>query len=224
MAINILVIDDDARGVRYMMDNLIHADVAGIIGSIVVDDGVTKVETLEKFDVGKYGTKFNVALIDYQLTCSFTGILVSAWISLYLKIPRLTLSTAAYPGDPDYFNGQILKNEITDDPNSVIQRIKECVEGYDAEVWLNWQHRDLVLQYQKMLEEVDPDSKPEFTAIQKLLDHFEKILDTRQEERIKCSLIYEQSTSEYVKMREKNEKQMLELNEKLNHYLEEMKK
>ena len=42
MAINILVIDDDVRSVKYMMKNLKRADDAGVLGTIVVDDKVTR--------------------------------------------------------------------------------------------------------------------------------------------------------------------------------------
>ena len=88
------------------------------------------------------------------MSSSFTGILVSAWIALYLQIPRLTLTTASYPGNPAYFNGSILKNEITDSPEVVIQRILECVENYNAELWLAKQHQELVAEYQHMLNQL----------------------------------------------------------------------
>ena len=223
MAINILVIDDDVRSVNYMMKNLKRADEADVLGAIVVDDKVTRLDTLEKFDVSGYDTTFDVALIDYQLTCTFTGILVSAWIALDLKIPRLTLTTAAYPGNPDYFNGAILKNEITDSPKDVIQRIASCVDSYNAEVWLDKQHQALVSQYQELLKEDSAESQPEFSEIQILLDRFEKILDAQQEEKIRGILMYENATSDFVKRQEENEKKLAELNSKLNHYLGEIK-
>lgn len=223
MAINILVIDDDKRIVMRLMNNLKRADESGVLGIIEVDDDVTKVDTLEKYDISHYETAFDVALIDYQLTCSFTGILVSAWIALYLKIPRLTLTTAAYPGNPDYFNGSILKNEITDSPKDVIKRIVKCVDNYNSALWLNKQHQALVFQYQELLKGENPEARPEFSAIQALLDQFEKILDEQQEEKLKKSLLYEQNTNEFIKREEKNEKKLSELNAKLNHYLEEIK-
>ena len=122
-----------------------------ILGEIQVDDSVIKLETVENYDISHFETTFDVALIDYQLSSSFTGILVSAWIALYLQIPRLTLTTASYPGNPAYFNGSILKNEITDSPEVVIQRILECVENYNAELWLAKQHQELVAEYQHKL-------------------------------------------------------------------------
>ena len=119
------------------MNNLKRADDSQIIGTIEVDDSITQLDTIEKYDVSHFGTTFDIALIDYQLTCSFTGILVSAWIALYLGIPRITLTTAAYPGNPDYFNGSILKNEITDTPREALQKIVECVDHYNSELWLS---------------------------------------------------------------------------------------
>lgn len=224
MAINVLVIDDEKKGVNYMMNNLKRADDTGVLGTIIVDDEVTKLDNLEKFDISHYGLKFDVALIDYQLTCTFTGILVSAWIALYLKIPRLTLTSAAYPGNPDYFNGAILKNEITDAPKNVIRRIANCVENYNAELWLDKQHQALVSEYQELLREDGAEARPEFSEIQTLLDRFEKILDAQQEEKIKGILLYEKDTSNFVKRQEENEKKLSDLNSMLNHYLEEIKK
>lgn len=137
MPINVLVIDDDKRIVERLMKNLKRMDSNKILGEIYVDDTITELENIEKYDVSDFKNKIDVALIDYQLSCSFTGILVSAWIALDLGIPRLTLTTAAYPGNPEYFNGSILKQEITDSPGIVIERIKECVECYNSELWLN---------------------------------------------------------------------------------------
>ena len=154
MAINILVIDDDRKMAERLMRGLQRADKENILGEIQVDDSVIKLETVENYDISHFETTFDVALIDYQLSSSFTGILVSAWIALYLQIPRLTLTTASYPGNPAYFNGSILKNEITDSPEVVIQRILECVENYNAELWLAKQHQELVAEYQHMLHTI----------------------------------------------------------------------
>lgn len=153
MAINILVIDDDRKMAERLMRGLQRADKENVLGEIQVDDSVIKLETVENYDISHFETTFDVALIDYQLSSSFTGILVSAWIALYLQIPRLTLTTASYPGNPAYFNGSILKNEITDSPEVVIQRILECVENYNSELWLAKQHQELVAEYQHMLDD-----------------------------------------------------------------------
>lgn len=95
MAINILVIDDDRKMAERLMRGLQRADKENILGEIQVDDSVIKLETVENYDISHFETTFDVALIDYQLSSSFTGILVSAWIALYLQIPRLTLTTAS---------------------------------------------------------------------------------------------------------------------------------
>ena len=181
MPINVLVIDDDKRIVERLMKNLKRMDSNKILGEIYVDDTITELENIEKYDVSDFKNKIDVALIDYQLSCSFTGILVSAWIALDLGIPRLTLTTAAYPGNPEYFNGSILKQEITDSPGIVIERIKECVECYNSELWLNKQHHALVIEYQNLLKEGDRTSEFDLNAIQNILDKFERILDDRQE-------------------------------------------
>lgn len=133
-----------------------------------------------------------------------------------------TLTTAAYPGNPAYFNGSILKDEITDTPEVVIKRIADCVDNYNVELWLTKQHQALVSEYQKLLKDVDFADQQELSSIEKLLDRFEKILDSRQEERIKKSLIYERETDEFIKRQKENEEKLSELHLRLNRYLEEI--
>ena len=82
MAINILVIDDDVKTVERIMHTLVRADSNSTIGDIIVDDSIAKESTdIEEYDPeNAFQTHFDIVLIDYQLGCSFTGILVSAWI------------------------------------------------------------------------------------------------------------------------------------------------
>lgn len=190
MAINILIIDDDKRTLTRLANNLKRADTGNALGAIEIDDSIIYLDMVEKYDVSNYNIPFDVALIDYQLTSTFTGILVSAWIALHLRIPRMALSTATYPGDPSYFNGAILKKEITDAPEEVIQRIVECVETYKSDEWLGNQHKLLVDQYQCLLKA--NDNAPELSHIESLLDRFERILDTQQDSEIKKVLACEQ--------------------------------
>lgn len=193
MALNILIIDDDKRPLMRLVDNLKRADTEKVLGAVEIDDSIVHLDMVEKYDVSKYNTRFDVALIDYQLTSSFTGILVSAWIALHLRIPRMALSTAPYPGDSSYFNGAILKREITDAPASVIQRIADCVETYNSDEWLNNQHKQLVEQYQFLLK--TNSNAPELSQLESLLDRFERILDAQQDSEIKKALAYEQLTA-----------------------------
>jgi hypothetical protein len=194
MAINVLIIDDDKRPVTRLVSNLRRADTGNALGVIEIDDTIVQLDMVEKYDVSKFNTTFDVALIDYQLTSSFTGILISAWIALHLRIPRMALSTAAYPGDPSYFNGAILKKEITDAPMEVIQRIVECVETYNSDEWLNNQHKLLVEQYQCLLKV--NNNTPELSQIEELLDRFERILDEKQDSAIKKVLAYESAVTD----------------------------
>ena len=223
MAINILVIDDDRKIAERLMRGLQRADKENILGEIKVDDSIIELETVENYDISHFETTFDVALIDYQLISTFTGILVSAWIALHLQIPRLTLTTASYPGNPAYFNGFILKNEITDAPEVVIQRISECVENYNAELWLAKQHQELVAEYQHMLDDDGLINQEELKSIELILDRFEKILDAHQEERIKRANLYERAKDEFAKKQQANEEKLSKLYEELNRYLEEMK-
>lgn len=220
MAINILIIDDDKRPVTRLVSNLRRADTGNALGVIEIDDSIVQLDMVEKYDVSKFNTAFDVALIDYQLTSSFTGILISAWIALYLRIPRMALSTAAYPGDPSYFNGSILKKEITDAPTEVIQRIIDCVETYNSDEWLNNQHKLLVEQYHSLLQA--SNNAPELAQIEELLDRFERVLDVQQDTEIKKILAYEQQTEGYQQKTCDFDKRFATLSQQLQKYQEEL--
>lgn len=220
---NVLVIDDDVKISERLMGNLRRADHAGVLGIIKVDDTVIKLDSVEEYDISQYDVKYDVALIDYQLSTTFTGILVSAWIALHLKIPRLTLTSAAYPGDPAYFNGSILKNEIVDTPQEVIRRIVECVENYEADVWLSNQHQELVAEYQRLLKCDGVLDRQYLVQVEGLLDRFERILDVHQEEHIKKVSMHEKEQDSFKKRQRENEEKLAELYRKYDMYLEAIK-
>ena len=130
----------------------------------------------------------------------------------------------SYPGNPEYFNGSILKQEITDSPGIVIERIKECVECYNSELWLNKQHHALVIEYQNLLKEGDRTSEFDLNAIQNILDKFERILDDRQERELQKILSYENIKDDFSKKEQENEKKLSDLNKKLEKCLEALGK
>ena len=105
----------------------------------------------------------------------------------------------------------------------VIQRILECVENYNAELWLAKQHQELVAEYQHMLDDDGLINQDELKSIEHILDRFEKILDAHQEERIKRANLYERAKDEFAKKQQANEEKLSKLYEELNRYLEEMK-
>lgn len=220
MAINILIIDDDKRPVTRLVSNLRRADTGNVLGTIEVDDSIVQLDMVEKYDTSKFNTTFDIALIDYQLTSTFTGILISAWIALHLRIPRMALSTAAYPGDPSYFNGAILKKEITDSPAAVIQHIVDCVETYNSDEWLNNQHKVLVEQYHSLLQA--NNNVPQLAQIEGLLDRFERVLDAQQDTEIKKILAYEQQTGAYQQKTCDFDKRFADLSLQLRKYQEEL--
>lgn len=220
MPINILVIDDDKKIVDRLMTILRRADQGHVLGIIEVDDSIVQLNTVEEYNISQFNTAFDVALIDYQLTSTFTGILVSAWIALYLRIPRITLSTADYPGDPSYFSASILKREITDAPETVIQRIQECVDTYKSDEWLGRQHRALVKEYQTLLSE---NNTTQLTQLETILDRFERILDAKQDSKIKACLAYEYSKDSFIEKEKAYEMRFNELYTQLQQYQEALK-
>ena len=222
MSFNILVIDDDKTVVERLMKNLKRADEADVIGEIRIDDSLAKESELENYDpTNKFGIKFDVVLIDYQLGCTFTGILVSAWMSLIMKVPRITLNTAPYPGGTNYFNDFILKREITDTPTEVLQKIIGCIENYDEAKWLEEQHKLLVQQYQRILKEKTGTPNSLLANLENLLDKFEKIIDSKQEATIKQVLATEEKNEEFLTKLQNNEMKIKSLKEQLEKYIEE---
>ena len=89
--------------------------------------------------------------------------------------------------------------------------------------WLAKQHQELVAEYQHMLDDDGLTNQEELKSIEHILDRFEKILDTHQEERIKRANLYEQAKDEFAKKQQANEEKLSKLYEELNRYLEEMK-
>lgn len=225
MPLNILVIDDDKKIVKRLMNNLKRADSNGLIGQIEVDDSITQDGDLENYDPAeKYGIDFNVVLIDYQLGCAFTGILVSAWMSLKMsKVPRIALTTAPYTGGPSYFTNSFLKRDITDSPKKVLDELVVCIEEFDSLKWLEEQHKLLVQQYQLLLKNQNSSDEVLLSNIDALLDKFEKILDSRQEEKLKEAFSFEEMSEDLSTKLNKNEGEILSLRKQLEHYIKELK-
>lgn len=226
MALNILVIDDDKSTVERIMHTLKRADSDGSIGTIVVDGSITSDDArIEEYDPeNTFQTHFDMALIDYQLGCSFSGILVSAWIALKMKIPRISLTTAPYNGESSYFDGFILKRDITDNPSTTISKIKEYASNYDANKWLDNQYRLMVEEYKAILDGRIITSEEQRVLIETLLDKYEKILDQQQEQLIKQAMSYEDESKSFSTRMAENKRKIEALSLQLNSYLEELKK
>ena len=223
MGYNILVVDDDEKRVTRLMKNLRRNDKDSLIDNIVVDSSIVSDGNLEGYDPNtKFGNSFDLVLIDYQLGCSFTGVLVSAWTLFLLNVPRVALTSAPYTGSPNYFSDYILKREVTDSPDKVLSKIQKCIEEYDENKWLESQHRLLVEQYQGVLRDNDGKSTDYSKAIEALLDKFEKILDSKQEENIKKGVTFESESKAFSEKIEKNEEEINSLKEKLQQQLEEL--
>ncbi|MNW40036.1 hypothetical protein D3C74_171400 [compost metagenome] len=223
--INILVIDDEKDSIENLMRMLKRKDKSNKIGEIVVDDTMlSDIKSLEEYDINKFGISFDVILIDYQLGCGFSGALVSAWMLIQkIKAPRITLTGAQYPGPKEYFDENILKDEITSDAQNVIERIVNCVENFNYDKWITIQYNQLVDEYSKLLKDEQSGrlasyEKVNLKSLEELLDKFEAIIDVKQNEAIKLKYKVLESKSEFVKKNseflrefEKKEKEMDEL-------------
>lgn len=229
MAINVLIIDDDKRSVQRLVNNLKRHDIHNMIGECIVDDSMIAEEDLEKYNPMKWGIKFDVLLVDYQLSTQYTGVLVAAWIMLQLRIPKLTLTTGTYSGPKDCFDGFLLKDELLDEPQNVIKKLVKVVDEFNAVLWLENQHRVLVDEYQilyqnKSVNGLNGADENRLSALEKLLDKFEKILDFEQEKEIKKRKIILDEQSEYINNITKQNQKISELSTRLDELLLEFKR
>lgn len=188
--INILVIDDQAEEAQDLLNYLKRNDKHKQIGVCLVDNKLINCKSLEDYDVHQYGIPFDAVLIDYQLNREFSGILVAAWMMLQLRVPRITLTSASYPGPSSYFNSFIRKDEIADHPQEVIERIVDCVKSFNYDEWLSQQYQELANQYGALVREEEkkellPAEKAKLDQLNMILDKYDKLLDAAQEKQIK---------------------------------------
>lgn len=211
--INLLVIDDDKSAVERAMRHLKRHDTGNVLGECIVDDSIMG-KKLEDYCPSTQPVEFDAVLIDYQLIGQqFTGVLVSAWMTLQLGIPRIALTTATYNGPKNYFDGFIRKDEIHDNPEQIIQRIKTYIENFNYSKWLNTQYAELVSEYSKLLLKAEasclvPPEVEQLKVLEDILDKYDKILDTKQDERVKEKM-------EYLKTKEAFQAQELEHERKM---------
>lgn len=227
--INILVIDDEIKIVQRLMKTLERKDLNKQIGSIIVDDSMLGDQSLEQYDAFVHETQFDIVLIDYQLGCSYTGILVSAWMMLQLRIPRMTLTSGPYPGPKNYFDGYIMKDEIIDKPDEVISRIVKCVETFNYNVWLEKQYEQLVEQYSRLIEDdakfqLNSAEQENLNSLIRLLDKFEKIIDVEQEEKIRLKMEYINNQTSFIEKEKVYSSEIINKQKELQETLEALKR
>lgn len=199
--INILVIDDDLDYIERLMEQLKSKDIEKKIGTIICDASMLDGK-LEDYDPSIHRVKFDVVLIDYQLGCTYTGNLVSAWIMLQIKAPRMTLTSGNYSDPSGYFDGYICKAEVADKPEEIIDRIITCIETFNYNLWLDEQYQLLVMQYsdhiiKNRIQGIDSAELDNLNCINAILDKFERILDSSQEEQIKLRMQFIEKEQEF---------------------------
>lgn len=216
---NILVIDDEVTIVDRLMQQLKRNDNEGVIGEYRIENELPQ-ENLELYDIDKYDISFDVILIDYNLNCKYSGILMSAWMMLQMRVPRLTLTGGVYSGPKNYFDGFIEKNEISDNPCAVIARISDCVNHFDYLKWLKLQYEELAQQYMALLSDDEikgliPPDKAQLEQLNQILNKFEKIIDAEQEEKIKEKQKYIELSKEFRDKETEYSDKMADLEEQL---------
>ncbi len=225
--INLLVIDDDKKAVERAMRHLKRHDVDGVLGKCIVDDSIMG-KKIEDYCPSTQPIKFDAVLIDYQLIGQqFTGILVSAWMTLQLGIPRIALTTATYNGPRNYFDEFIRKDEINDNPEQVIHKVISCIENFNYSKWLNTQYIELVSEYSELLLRAEEDSLipheiEQLKILETILDKYDRILDTRQDERVKEKMEYLKTQELFRAQELKHEEKMQALQSKLEQLLSDL--
>ncbi len=227
MAINILIVDDDKPMLESLVKTLTRADKNNVIGTCVVDDSFSENDNIEKYDPTKHGVNFDVVLVDYQLNCSFTGMLAAAWIAIQLKIPKMTLTGGKYCGPESYFDGFIEKDEINDSPEDVIERIERVVRDFNAQKWLEGQHDRLVQEYHELLDEKEKveDSfykSNELKALEQILDKFDKIIDEKQSEQIKEHMTLVDNEEEFREQEKKCMERITKRESEIDKYIKKL--
>ena len=227
--LNLLVIDDQIEAAERLMRILKISDTDSRLGELRVDASILSCEKMEQYDVNSYGVQFDAVLIDFQLNENFTGILVSAWIMLQLRVPRLTLTSAPYPGPTNYFDDFILKNEITDNPTAVIEKIMDCVGKFNYSKWLEQQHAQLVEEYSALLSDEEkrvlyPSEKEHLEQLCIVLDKFEKIIDSEQEKLIKNDMSFLEISKKVTEREREYHDKMATLQAEIDEKIEELLK
>ena len=113
-----------------------------------------------------------------------------------------------------------LFENVTDNPQDVLEYLKDRITNYDSSSWLEKQHQILVNQYQTLLTREDTE---QLANIENLLDRFERIIDSKQEENIKRSIEIEKQSSKFNSQMEATQKNIEELKKQLDTYIKELK-
>lgn len=191
--INLLVIDDENVQVNRQMDELRSHDTSGILGEIKIFS--TFPDDIEKLDLSHYVmTKeeevVDAVLIDYDLNSKYSGTLISAWLALRNQyIPRIAFTTRNYTGEANDFDGYVLKNDIVDNPKSVISGIVEIVEKSNVEGWVDKKYLELidnfsVLCEKRLREKLTHTEELTLDLLTRALDSMDKQFDRQIEKSI----------------------------------------
>jgi|GEM_PF-1510118 len=191
--INLLVIDDENIQVRRQIGELRSHDTNEVLGEINIYS--TFPDDIETLDLSNYvkteGQEVvDAVLIDYDLNSKYSGTLISAWLAMRNQyIPRIAFTTRNYSGEASDFDGYILKNDIVDDPKSVILQIVEIVEKSNVEGWIDKKYLELIDNFsslceKRLREKLTETEEVTLQLLSKALDSMDKQLDKQLEKTI----------------------------------------
>lgn len=191
--LNLLIIDDEKKSMETYVKLLKREDKDDIIQNIIIDDEFPQsYEQLTDYNFTKFEMDFDAILIDYQLNVEYSGVWISAWLNLHkINAPRIALTGANYPGNKEFFDEYIVKREITDNPKEVIWKIRNSIENHNHEEWLKKRYLEIVGIYSQRCDSLVGDARKEDNSLkmlQKMLNDFEAIIDSKQNELIKTRL------------------------------------
>lgn len=220
--INILVFDDETKLTERAVKKLKRV-APQTFDKIYVTCLKNEINVLENLSFDNIeGLNFipDVILIDKEIQCQFTGILISSCLlNLNTKIPRISLTGAELDeNDKRKFDESITKTELSNSPLSVAKKIENVVLYLDKKNWIYSQYEYILNEYNLATERGETDK---IGIIDNILNKLESLIEKEMEVKIEATRKMMSKYDEEYKKIEDLDNKIVELLEKLNMRLDE---
>lgn len=215
MPINILVFDDCYQQTNRLLKRL-KSESDGYIDNYYIIDNFD-IGKLEQFSFDLLPYEIDVVMIDYQLNCEFSGVILSAlMLNQKYKVPRFSLSSAKVTDQNFKFEASLLKNDISKNPLKVINIIKTTIEEFQKNDWLENEYKKVWKEFLS-IKSIDPESEY-LSELESLLDKLESVSNIKLRESIETTKNIKQELYNAPKIKEEIEN----INIKISKLLEEL--